>query len=63
MRTDGWTDMTKRLVDFRNFANAPKNEWCCTPIPPNAFLACWGTTLLFNCFLVRPKITGECGLF
>ena len=23
-RTDGRTDMTKLLVDFRNFANAPK---------------------------------------
>jgi len=29
MRTDRWTDrltdMTKQIVDFRNFANAPKN--------------------------------------
>ena len=24
---DGRTDMTKLIVDFRNFANAPKN-WC-----------------------------------
>ena len=24
-RTDGRTDMTKLIVDFRNFANAPKN--------------------------------------
>jgi hypothetical protein len=23
--TDRWTDMTKLTVDFRNFANAPKN--------------------------------------
>jgi hypothetical protein len=23
-RTDGWTDMTKLIVAFRNFANAPK---------------------------------------
>jgi hypothetical protein len=22
---DGWTDMTKLIVAFRNFANAPKN--------------------------------------
>ena len=25
-QTDGRTDMTKLLVAFRNFANAPKNE-------------------------------------
>jgi hypothetical protein len=25
MRTDGRTDMTKLIVAFRNFANAPKN--------------------------------------
>jgi hypothetical protein len=25
-RTDEWTDMTKLIVAFRNFANAPKNE-------------------------------------
>jgi hypothetical protein len=25
-RTDGRTDMTKPIVDFRNFANAPKNQ-------------------------------------
>jgi Fe-S-cluster formation regulator IscX/YfhJ len=24
-RTDGWTDMTKVIVPFRNFVNAPKN--------------------------------------
>jgi len=24
MRTDGWTDLTKLIVAFRNFANAPK---------------------------------------
>jgi hypothetical protein len=23
-QTDGWTDMTKLIVAFRNFANAPK---------------------------------------
>ena len=27
MRTDGNTDMKKLTVDFRNFANAPKNEF------------------------------------
>ena len=27
-RTDGQTDMTKLIVDFRNFANAPKNDVC-----------------------------------
>jgi hypothetical protein len=26
MRTDGWTDMTKLTVAFRNFANAPKKQ-------------------------------------
>jgi hypothetical protein len=25
LQTDGWTDMTKLIVAFRNFANAPKN--------------------------------------
>jgi hypothetical protein len=25
-RTDEWTDMTKLIVAFRNFAKAPKNE-------------------------------------
>ena len=24
-RTDGWTNMTKLIIAFRNFANAPKN--------------------------------------
>ena len=24
-RTDGWTDMTELIFDFRNFANAPKS--------------------------------------
>jgi len=23
---EGWTDMTKLITTFRNFANAPKNE-------------------------------------
>ena len=23
---DGWTDMTKLIVAFRNFVNAPKND-------------------------------------
>ena len=26
-RTDGWTDMTKLMVAFRNFATAPKKIW------------------------------------
>jgi hypothetical protein len=26
MRTDGQIDMTKLIVAFRNFANAPENE-------------------------------------
>jgi hypothetical protein len=25
LRADGWTDMAKVIVAFRNFANAPKN--------------------------------------
>jgi DUF2075 family protein len=25
-RTDGWTDMTKLIVAFRNFSNAPQNH-------------------------------------
>ena len=27
-RTDGRADMTKLIVAFRNFANAPKNDIC-----------------------------------
>jgi hypothetical protein len=27
MWTDGQTDITKVIVAFRDFANAPKNEW------------------------------------
>jgi hypothetical protein len=27
-RTDGWTDMTKLIVAFRNFAKAPKTATC-----------------------------------
>jgi len=27
MRTDGWTDMTKLIVAFRNFAKAPENRY------------------------------------
>jgi len=30
MRTDGRTDMTKQIVAFNNFANAPKNVACAT---------------------------------
>jgi hypothetical protein len=26
-RTDKYTEMTKRIVAFRSFANAPKNEY------------------------------------
>jgi len=29
MRTDEWTDMTKLVVAFHNFANAPKNSTFC----------------------------------
>jgi hypothetical protein len=28
LHADGWTDMTKLIVAFRNFANAPKNTSC-----------------------------------
>jgi hypothetical protein len=28
VRADGHTDMTKRIVAFRNFANAPKQRAC-----------------------------------
>jgi len=28
-RADRWTDLTKLIVAFRNFANAPKNEQRC----------------------------------
>jgi len=30
-RTDGPTDMTKLIIVFRNFANAPKNVVTCFP--------------------------------
>jgi len=26
MRTDGWTDMTRLIDAFRNFANAPERD-------------------------------------
>jgi hypothetical protein len=29
MRADGQTDMTKLIVVFRNYANAPKKEMVC----------------------------------
>jgi hypothetical protein len=32
MQSDGRTDMTKLMVAFRNFANAPKNDTCCSKI-------------------------------
>jgi len=32
-RTDGQTDMTKLIVTFRSFTNAPKNEWRFTSTP------------------------------
>jgi hypothetical protein len=31
-RTDGRTDMTKLIVAFRNFANAPKNYVVCVRV-------------------------------
>jgi hypothetical protein len=36
-RTDGWTDMTKLIVPFRNFVNAPKNCLKNTSTPPICF--------------------------
>jgi len=35
---DGRTDITRLIVAFRNFANAPKNAWSCTYRPPPAFV-------------------------
>jgi hypothetical protein len=34
MRTDGQTDMTKLIVPFRNFANAPKMDILPSPLLP-----------------------------
>jgi len=36
-RTDGQTDMTKLIVAFRNFANAPKNDLILFQLPPLPF--------------------------
>ena len=35
---DGWTDMTKLIVPFRNFLNAPKNCLKDTSTPPVCLL-------------------------
>ena len=35
MRTDGQTDMTKLIVAFRNFANAPKSKLCEEHVHPS----------------------------
>ena len=37
MRTEGRTDMTKVTVSFRNFANAPKHQfcWCRANVSPD----------------------------
>jgi hypothetical protein len=44
-RLDGRTDMTKLIVTFRNFANAPKNatqtRLCLVWSPEVLVLACW----------------------
>ena len=34
MRTDRRTDMTQLIVDFRNFANAPKNRFSVLGMKP-----------------------------
>jgi len=39
-KTDRWTDMTKLIVGFRNFANAPGNSAFC---PQSAFTCCSGS--------------------
>ena len=26
-QTDGWTDVLKLIIAFRNFVNAPRNRW------------------------------------
>jgi hypothetical protein len=43
-RADGRTDMTKMMVAFRNFANAPKNS---TFFPRSTFLSSFITLQLF----------------
>ena len=40
MRTDGRTDMTKLLVAFRNFANAPTNVHNASQTPTNSIITC-----------------------
>jgi len=37
-QTDRWTDMTKLIVAFRNFANAPNTEPCRLTY---LYSACW----------------------
>jgi len=39
--TDGQTDITKLIVAFRNFANAPKNEAQVLPQRPTTKFSVW----------------------
>jgi hypothetical protein len=39
MRTDGQTDMTKLIVAFRNFGNAPKKDITTAFVQPNEWFA------------------------
>ena len=39
--------MTKLIDAFRNFANAPKNEWSCNSTPLHVFMVFIGMTVPF----------------
>jgi hypothetical protein len=39
-KTDSWTDMTKLIGGFRNFANTPGNSAFC---PQSSFMCCNGS--------------------
>jgi hypothetical protein len=59
-RTDGWTDMTKLIVAFRNFANVLENKWqlgAVTPYNTNRKKQhCLTTTVWWFC---NPPPTGS----
>jgi hypothetical protein len=49
MRTDGRTDITKLIVAFRDFANAPQNDHGSTLSTPHAHTPCPRITAPWHC--------------